>query len=568
MYRVYEYGQSTLREKIDETAAVEQIYRRHKLWNTLVELDRALRARTRELLRDELQDEIDALQAHIGEIRQEMRFRRRERKRTVDMGTLREQLVVAREKFRELVVQAKASRSVQIVAGKEALAKLRGEHYAAVKQATRESGLYWCNYDNALLCYDVARKRAAKAGVDLRFHRWDGSGKVAVRFQKGLPVEKAFAGTDTRFQLDPVMSEAYTSPMRAERRRLTRTRCRVRVGSKSDRSPVWLELPLALHRPLPEGAKIRTVFAVRDLVAGRVRWRVCICVDDGVPEANVPVRTGPAVAVDLGWRMVAEGLRVAYWTDETGGHGQLVLPCQVLFEYRKLADLQHIQDQHLNEAKAALHTWLASQDAAPGWMGDVSHLGEWRSRTRMEKLAKAMPADGDPELRRILEMWLERHRHLTRWEENLRDQVMRCRREIYRRWVRQLASTHGMIIVEKFDLRRVSAHGDEEAKCTRPLAGDQRVIAAVSVLRHTLKAAGQVVEVNAAYSTQHCSWCGNEENWDAARLVLHGCSRCGELFDQDHNAARNLLRSHIGANGAERSFSGIGPDEPEEVHIE
>ena len=73
MYRVYEYGQSTLREKIDETARVEQIYRRHKLWNTLVELDRAFRARTRELLCDELQDEIDALQSHIGK----MRLRRR-----------------------------------------------------------------------------------------------------------------------------------------------------------------------------------------------------------------------------------------------------------------------------------------------------------------------------------------------------------------------------------------------------------------------------------------------------------------------------------------------------------
>src|SRR5262249_29392202 len=150
----------------------------------------------------------------------------------------------------------------------------------------------------------------------------------------------------------------------------------------------------------------------------------------------------------------------------------------------------------------------------------VSHLGEWRSRKHMEKLAKAMPADADPELRRILEMWLERHRHLARWEENLRDQVMRCRRGIYRKWGRQFASTHGTIIVEKFDLRRVAKYGDEEAKHTRPIAGDQRVIAAVSVLRHTLKAAGQVVEVNAAYSTQHCSWCGNEEVWDAARSIL------------------------------------------------
>jgi hypothetical protein len=311
------------------------------------------------------------------------------------------------------------------------------------------------------------------------------------------------------------------------------------------------------------------MFAVRDLVAGRARWRVCICVDDGVPEANAPVRTGPAVAVDLGWRMVAEGLRVAYWTDETGAHGQLVLPCDVLFEYRKLADLRQIQDQHLDEAKAALRTWLDSQGASPEWMGDMSHLSEWRSRKHMEKLAKAMPADIDPELRRILETWLERHRHLARWEDNLRDQVKRYRREIYRTWVRQLASTHGTIIVEKFDLRRVSAHGNEEAKRTKPHAGDQRFIAAVSVLRHTLKAAGQVIEVDAAYSTQHCSWCGNKEKWDAARSILHRCSGCGELFDQDHNAARNLLRSHIGGYplAQKGDLPELGPDEREEVFV-
>src|SRR5215472_14724642 len=115
MYRVYEYGQSTLREKIDETAAVEQIYRRHKLWNTLVELDRAFRARTRGLLRDELQDEIDALRAHTGEIRHEIRLRRqRERKRTVDTSTLREELVSAGEKFRALILQAEAQRPAKI----------------------------------------------------------------------------------------------------------------------------------------------------------------------------------------------------------------------------------------------------------------------------------------------------------------------------------------------------------------------------------------------------------------------------------------------------------------------
>ena len=89
------------------------------------------------------------------------------------------------------------------------------------------------------------------------------------------------------------------------------------------------------------------------------------------------------------------------------------------------------------------------------------------------------------------------------------------------------------------------------------------------MLRHTLKAAEQVVEVSAAYSTQHCSWCGNQERWDAALSVVHRCSRCGELFDQDHNAARNLLRSHIGGLAAQKGdLPESGADERKEVLVE
>ncbi|MDP2949729.1 MAG: zinc ribbon domain-containing protein, partial [Chloroflexota bacterium] len=51
-----------------------------------------------------------------------------------------------------------------------------------------------------------------------------------------------------------------------------------------------------------------------------------------------------------------------------------------------------------------------------------------------------------------------------------------------------------------------------------------------------------VVKVPAQYTTQECSYCANREQFDARKEVRHRCSRCGGEWDQDENAARNLLK--------------------------
>src|SRR5690606_22488963 len=98
---------------------------------------------------------------------------------------------------------------------------------------------------------DKARKNA----MPPRFRRWDGSGKLAVQLQNGLPVEDAF-GDDTRLQIDPVDPVAWNSPSRSERIHKNRTKVRIRIGSEN-RKPIWAELDIAMHRPLPKGGKIK-----------------------------------------------------------------------------------------------------------------------------------------------------------------------------------------------------------------------------------------------------------------------------------------------------------------------
>jgi hypothetical protein len=47
------------------------------------------------------------------------------------------------------------------------------------------------------------------------------------------------------------------SPSRSLRRRAAWTRVRMRIGALADLSPVWLEFPISMHRPLPDGGEIR-----------------------------------------------------------------------------------------------------------------------------------------------------------------------------------------------------------------------------------------------------------------------------------------------------------------------
>jgi transposase len=50
-----------------------------------------------------------------------------------------------------------------------------------------------------------------------------------------------------------------------------------------------------------------------------------------------------------------------------------------------------------------------------------------------------------------------------------------------------------------------------------------------------------VVKVDAVDSTRTCHVCGLVEKFDAKQYIFHACSGCGSTWDQDDNAAANLL---------------------------
>jgi transposase len=77
-------------------------------------------------------------------------------------------------------------------------------------------------------------------------------------------------------------------------------------------------------------------------------------------------------------------------------------------------------------------------------------------------------------------------------------------------------------------------------------------VAAPGELRRALQAACEregvrVVMLAANNTTTTCHRCGTRCVWNHAAEVEHTCEHCGVAWDQDENAARNLLRLHAEA---------------------
>ena len=267
-------------------------------------------------------------------------------------------------------------------------------------------------------------------------------------------------------------------PPHTERQRMLEFR--VDAGGNCLRIPVWY------HRPLPPRSRVKSVqLTWCDGGARGRQWRVHFtCVDDAQP----PVHFSDIVAgVDTGWRVMARDgrLRVAVCKMSDGSATELAL-----------------------DAK-----WMAQMD-------------------RVEDLASQLDSSNG----------LDEHgrRRLQLEQRGLRTKLLRRRRELYRVFAAQLTERAGRIGIENLDLAGLAMRGERELP---PATRAHRQRAALSeLLREIFTAASkrgsEVVEL-AGPSTRVCSNCGNRNS--VGEDLFFTCDGCGKLWDQDENAAANLM---------------------------
>ena len=548
----------------EEAAHVEhQLTLTHRHRNLLTETLLKGREKYREIIKEHLGLDIKALEEQAEEItteikavQQEISDWKKQNRTTKTQPDLSDSLRDLRtdrkpifEKIRAVKKAAKEDPSI-----KPLIEQANTAVNAAIKEArnhySRQLGLYWPNY----LESERAANQARFQRMDPKFHRWTGEGSLAIQFQKGLSVPELFECQDSRLRLI-APNIANTNALRANgqiRGKERHVRALYRVQSNEDGSPRWITLEVTMHRMLPANGIIKWAHLQREKSSGAIGKTYLSLTKDydytlrlTLEEPPQEERNKAKVAIEVGWRLFETGLRVAVALGEDGDLRELYLPKQWLDGKRKAESLGSIIDRGTNQTALAIkaaHPELCKKAEQPenpekpttaatpatlAWAGDNPR----RLAAALLKIYRE-----DPTLQPELEKWRKQHFHLLRYKKGLNDKLIRIRREIYRKFVSDLAKKYSICGIEDFDLRQVTTKDQ-----AHELVKWQRTAAGISSLRLMLSQRLIAQKLSAENTTQKCHNCGSLEKWDAAHAVWHRCKQCNSRWDQDHNSVRNLL---------------------------
>lgn len=537
--RVYSYGAVPARVAAvrNEEAALAQMRLGQRLWNVLVAIERARHDRYIRIMADETSARIAELTAAIEAGREEIRERRKlARKRAVPTGDVTPRIEEWREERKRLIAAQQESkqerhegRRVELAA----LAEATKRRIKRARQAAASMGLFWGSYNDIVQRADAGRKLG-----DLQFRGFRGQGTVTAQIMGGMAVGVVTEqGGNQFFQ---IAAETAGQKWRY---------ARMRIGSDAARGPVWLEIPIVFHRELPADGQIKSVSMTRRVVAGWPRWQLNVTCNVAKPQP----KAGMAIAVDIGWRVIEAGVRVAYWQDEAGRSGEVVVQARDLGEFGRVRSLGSICDTMREEFLPGLAAWLGALELPEEWQQEAAHLGQWRSNDRLARLIRwwsdhRLPEDGGWYFG--ARQWRQKYLHLANWQRSLQDQLVLRIQEQYRVWAAGVARRYGTVVIEHFDLRRVAVVPEPEGEARQK---DYRQRVSPSTLRAAVRNACQreglaVVELPAEWTTATCHMCGKRCEWDHGELV-HRCEHCGAMWDQDANAAANLLQQWLASAG-------------------
>lgn len=554
----------------------EHLYLQNKFWNRLVEIERDNRSKYRTIVGSDedvapIQATIDIHKAMISELadqRNQLRIQYRKK-----IGTHTEPLDIAikaaKIKLRELSAKAKESRIVakeRIQAAGSTFKILEEERRQSVKDGYNDSGLWWGNYNAVLESYKSARNRAMKEGAELRFHHFDGSGRFTCQIMGGMSTEKLLSGRHNVAQVKLLSRGEFAQLLKNNTSAIQNQS----VGSRRDKREYGiltitiytgedeqgkktrrtLDFPIIMHRPLPDGATLKTLSVNRKKVGTDYRWTVTFTFSNETDEIASPVQTN-ICGINFGWKQVEGGLRVATITDNIETR-HIVLP-QVIVD--KLAHSEYLQSR-VDIATNENYAWMLEKMVAPpdNLKEDIAILRRSK-KPHPAKFARLVIKwrnecpDFEPLTLAIAEKMRKRVKRLSQEHHHLRDKTQRRRLEFYRNEAKKIADKYSLIRTDKIDLRQMALleKGDGTPNKLADIARYHRKVAALSEFREwigkqSLKVSGKV-EIIEMESTRTCYSCGGGMKRSGGKSLK--CRECGIVVDQDENASANLLRAGV-----------------------
>lgn len=595
--RLYRYGVYRTFDAADLALIMPQMRNRHNYLNSLIANEHEKHT-TKKAILHSYDPELDGLEAAYLQLEKDVETLRdgikarnaRDRRRT---ATAEEQAAVA-----ETSRQFKAGKRTYFARLKAAQAcpevSLQLEasyvHYdAEMKRLRKDCDTYWGSYLTAEKqleqALEMATKNAKEKHIPWRppgFRHWDQSGKISVGIKNGQTFDAICAGLCRVFRIDPFPAGAFA---RGAPARLRQGNAYMRVGSTRGKGgdPVWVRVPFIMHRALPPGCLIKRVDLLRRRTGTTFKWFLLFAITsntgfaaDTGDEYDAKGRAyAGAVGIDVGWRRVEEGIRVAVVVDQHGHKEELIIPNAYAGMNAKADSLRSIRDLNFNEAKAKFLAWLREGPAEllPAWLvARTETLASWESQARLasvvigwrtgyvdrEGQAGGGRFPGDEVIFAEMEAWRKQDRHLCEWEAHQRQNFREWRDHYYRNYINRscrnlapgeqagLARRYATAAIENVNWAELRRNPPPESNLTLDQIKHNMDIACVGRFLQLLKEKMPIVSYQAAeYTTQRCHVCQEIELFDK-RDLHHTCSHCEAQWDQDENAARLILGLHLG----------------------
>lgn len=539
--KVYKYGLVPSGDIPKE--AIDQLYYGHKLWNTLVEHSQQATEKYFSIVNNssselsELTSKIEQVKSDIDELFKQKRAQRAlERKRNVENPDFDAKIKASKAELKELSLKSKEMRA----SAKEIIKPLLDEHtawdFARVKEIRQNSGAHWGVYEPIMDSFKVARGSALKKGNGLRFQRFDGQGQWKFRISGG-------------FTFDKLLSSKVALSVKNE-------------SVKKKRYPVMpfdfkiagavLNFHMHYHRPLPADALIKMVTINRERIGDRFKYSACFTI---VEKKEVQLHQNEdAVGVDLGFLESSGGLKIATTWD---GKQQTVLNLPQKWVGRRvyvedtLSALQESANAFVERLKLELSgVALDKEHKCHGTLNFIKSLDvskksfSFRSLIRLQKASTYESIS--PKVDAMLEDWVVNNIRKVREADNLSAKLIKQRNHIYREWASKVTKQYGRIVIEDLSLKDIAEVKDKD-NVLHQSARSKRFAASLSTLILALKNAcsnnnSEFIQKDPAHTTTVCSTClTNNEVLDREFT----CTGCGEVHEQDLNAAKNLLKLDV-----------------------
>lgn len=145
-----------------------------------------------------------------------------------------------------------------------------------------------------------------------------------------------------------------------------------------------------------------------------------------------------------------------------------------------------------------------------------------------------------------------------------------ARKDFLQKLSTQIAKSHGVVKIEKLNVQAMTASAkgtvEEPGRNVKKKAGLNRAILDQGwsmfrdMLRYKLEQrGGQLVEVDAAYTSQTCSACGVVDRANRKDQATFECMACGHAENADVNAAKNILAARtIAPKPPKRTLRRVG----------